>query len=70
MQDVRRFADGSDSQLLAEVREAQLEGIVVELLEKNEKLRQQLIAAGGRQLLGSLSMAQTGTPNSGFYINR
>jgi hypothetical protein len=51
MQDVRRFADGSDSQLLAEVREAQLEGIVVELLEKNEKLRQQLIAAGGRQLL-------------------
>lgn len=51
MQDVRKFAGDSDFRLFTDERVARLERIVVELLEKNEQLRQQLIAAGGRQRL-------------------
>jgi hypothetical protein len=49
MRDVRMFEDSSDSRPFAEERLARLEQIVVELLEKNERLRQQLIAAGAGQ---------------------
>jgi hypothetical protein len=51
IQDVRTSTGKSDSQTPADERVARLERIVVELLEKNERLRQKLIAAGGRQLL-------------------
>ena len=51
MQDVRTSAGDLDPRRFAEDRVARLEQIVVELLEKNEQLRQQLKAVGGGQSL-------------------